>query len=143
MKKLPTYYVIERDASDPRWQKYIEWLNSQIDGIRMRFDGDSQAYYWYNGSEYYWWFRCFNHIWKFENNPTLITLDDWEEATQGNKKPWRHTYTTSYRRDDWVVFTSDTIDSKKITNLESEEKEHYTKARAIRALLNAHRNLEF
>lgn len=25
--ELPKYFVIKRDASNPLWQKYINWLN--------------------------------------------------------------------------------------------------------------------
>lgn len=57
--------------------------------------------------------------------------------------PKRHTYTRHYTRDDGTIFTAETINGKDIGTLEAEEKALYAKAKTIRALLNAHRNLKF
>lgn len=58
------------------------------------------------------------------------------------KKP-KHTYNKYYKRDDGVVFHKDTIDWTPIAELEEKEQEYYTKARAIRAKINAHSKLTF
>lgn len=142
MKTLPKYYVIKRDENDPRWIRYVDWIK-QKGGMTF---GEHFNFWWFDGyNESQNWYECWDIFGRFANNPTLITLDDWEEATQGKQKPKpkRHTYSTTYTREDWVSFTADSIDGKKISDLEAEEKEHYAKARVIRALLNAHRNLKF
>ena len=68
----------------------------------------------------------------------IYLLDDQEE-----KKPSRikHKYTTSYTRDDGVVFTEDSIDGISIDELKKQEQDHYYKARDIRWKLNAHLKL--
>lgn len=61
------------------------------------------------------------------------------------KKPSRikHTYTTTFTRDDGVQFTKDSIDWVSIDALKEQEKSHYEQARAIRAKLNSHSKLKF
>lgn len=140
MKTLPKYYVIARDSDDTRWIQCVDWVNAHQPGSEWCYDWN---YIWYDGSARYNWYDRWDDIRWLKNNPTIITLDDWEEATQEKPKPKRYTYTTTYTREDWVSFTSDSIDGKKIADLEAEEKEYYKQARAIRALLNAHRNLKF
>jgi len=55
----------------------------------------------------------------------------------------KHTYETYFKRDDGVVFHKDMIDWTPIKDMEEKEQEYYTKARAIRAKLNAHKKLSF
>ena len=71
---LPKYYVIKKDTSNPLWIKYIDYVNKTYwFGIGNRFE-----YYWYDWSSI--WkngFYCYDIIDEFENNPTLITLEQW------------------------------------------------------------------
>ena len=55
----------------------------------------------------------------------------------------KHTYSLSYTRSDWTIFTKETINGTTIEDLKAQEKEHYEKARKIRGVLNAHSKLKF
>lgn len=75
-----------------------------------------------------------------EINNSLFSVNNSLFGLLNEKK---HTYTTTLTRDDWVIFTQDAIDGVTIEALTNEEQEHYKQAKAIRAKLNAHRNLTF
>lgn len=78
MPTLPKYYVIKRDAKNPLWDKYIEWTNEKYN-ICMFWN--ICTYYGYDG-EYSW----NSHISLFNNSPTLITLDFWNECVNGKQE---------------------------------------------------------
>jgi len=81
MEKLPEYFVIKRDANNPLWRKYIDWLNEQTG---RRFDGTA-IYYGRDGNEYYKGYDCNENVECFLNSPTLLTLDQWNAIV--NPKP--------------------------------------------------------
>ncbi len=116
------------------------------------------------------WFKniYFENKWTYYGSQTCINydnpitycyrkyfIDDWYEIISfqqflqeewiSEKKPSRikHTYTTTYLRDDGVQFTKDSIDWVSIDILKEQEKSHYEQARVIRAKLNAHSKLKF
>lgn len=79
MKQLPQYFVIKRDASNPLWQKYIDWLNETYGHILI---GDANGYYGYGEVQYY-----SARLENFSNRPTLITLDQWDAIINPTLKP--------------------------------------------------------
>lgn len=79
--ELPKYFVIKRDASNPLWQKYINWLNETYE---TTLGGEWYNYFGYDGnlkipSGTNW----DDSIANFENNPTLLTLEEWNKAVNG------------------------------------------------------------
>lgn len=76
--ELPKYYVIKRDLDNPLWKKYISWINELNDN--QNFLWSVRAYYWFDWSYWANWFSCENNIEDFLNNPTLITLEEWNEC---------------------------------------------------------------
>ena len=83
MKELPKYFVIKRDADNPLWKKYIDWLYNEY---KQRWAGNNWHYYGYDGSSVYRGTDCFNELSEFQNNPTLITLEEWNECVNGVKQ---------------------------------------------------------
>lgn len=79
LKELPKYFVIKKDESNPLWQKYINWINSKIQPYNCR--GIMYTYYGVEGEESISsvkGFNCSDSINDFQNNPTLITLEQWD-----------------------------------------------------------------
>lgn len=93
-KELPKYFVIKRDWDNPLWQKYIDWLNEKYDST---FNWKSEAHYWFewvnDKYSYLNWVNCWQYIEEFKNNPTLITLESWNECTKWDKCiKWKDTW---------------------------------------------------
>jgi len=89
MKNLPKYFVIKRDESDPLWQKYIDWLNDTYTMLNVyKWNGDRYKYYGYDGNKeiYYNGTNCYDNICDFENNPVLLTLEEWNNMVNENKE---------------------------------------------------------
>ena len=80
--ELPKYFIVKRDASNPLWQKYINWLNETYES---NWAGDTpDTYYGYDGFS---GTDVWQTISKFENNPTILTLEQWDEIVNGFKLP--------------------------------------------------------
>lgn len=91
---------------------------------------------WYE----YWWFIISDFF-----SDGYITTDITKIISLGKTKVTTATkvtltYETQYLRSDWVVFTKDTIDWKKIEALKQEMKDAMSKVNKIRGLLKAHKN---
>lgn len=80
MKKLPKYFVIKRVENNPLWDKYIKWLGETY---IYYWEGNVNAYYGYDGKEVTW----NNDISSFSNNPTELTLEEWDEMVNGFTLP--------------------------------------------------------
>jgi len=74
LTELPKYFVIKRDLSNPLWQKYIDWLNETYGS---RWKGKQFLYYGNDGNIFYNGTAFYNKISSFENNPELLTLEEW------------------------------------------------------------------
>lgn len=85
MKKLPQYFVILADKDNPLWLKYINWLNETYD---QNLTGRSWNYYGYDGCIEYW-----DRIEDFENNPKLISLEEWNECVNEIKEEQKGYFT--------------------------------------------------
>ena len=78
MKKLPKYFVILKDGTNPLWDKYIQWLRTTYNAP---WSGNLKWYYGYDGNSINnCGTNCWSAIKRFENNPTLITLEYWNEC---------------------------------------------------------------
>lgn len=77
MKTLPKFYVIKRDKNNPLWKKYIDWLNGTY---KASWCGELYNYYGYNNGYHLTGTAGYYDINYFENNPKLITLEQWDEA---------------------------------------------------------------
>ena len=72
--QLPKYFVVKRDDANPQWRKYIDWLNKIY---LVDWPGFSLNYYGYDGSIIHKGTNAHDNIERFENSPTLLTLDEW------------------------------------------------------------------
>lgn len=157
--ELPKYFVI-KCTDDPRFKEYIDWLNKKYDcQYDNNFSNFDERYYWYDwNSLFKSWTDYHRYLWLFQNNPTEITLDQREEAVKVSnlteelvvayemkKKSTRayYTYTTKYTRSDWVEFTKEEIDGRKVEDIEQEIKEKRKEAKRLQGLLKSHSNLDF
>jgi len=84
MKTLPEYFIILRDATNPLWDKYIQWL---FDVYKEHWTGKPQGYYGYDGGSRYNGTNVYDNPKSFKNNPTIITLDYWNECVNGFQLP--------------------------------------------------------
>lgn len=71
LEKLPESFAIKRDADNPLWQKYIDWLNKTYDN---RFAGVNDIYYGFNGIEGV----GVNNLEYCAKYPTILTLEQWD-----------------------------------------------------------------
>lgn len=75
MDKLPKYFVVKQNRNNPLWQKYINWLNKTYRAANV---GNSYEYYGYENGERQGGTNCYDEISDFKNNPTLLTLKEWD-----------------------------------------------------------------
>lgn len=76
----PKYFVIKMEENSSLWKEYINWLNATYDKhSAANWSGNSYNYYGFDGSVYYGGTNCHNRISDFENNPTLLTLEQWKK----------------------------------------------------------------
>jgi hypothetical protein len=77
INELPEYFAIKRDANNPLWKKYINWLNEKYN---RALNGDAQnEYYGYDGYVNY-----YAALKSFKNPVTELTLEQWDNIV--NKK---------------------------------------------------------
>ena len=78
---LPKYWVVQCNTSNPNWRKVIDYLKN-VHG--KRWEGVCEtAYYGYDGGKGWYGTNTFNYISLFENNPTLLTIEQFVEMTEG------------------------------------------------------------
>jgi hypothetical protein len=78
--KLPEYWVVERDETNPDWKKVIEYLNKK--GARS-WIGDAFNYYGFDGNELSG-VNCWDKLSHFKGNPTLLTIEQFMKLTNQN-----------------------------------------------------------
>jgi hypothetical protein len=72
--KLPKYFAIKRNETDPMWKEYIQWLNEKTSSD---FDGDSgRSIYAYMDGESDLFYSESN----MDTKTQIITLSQWAEA---------------------------------------------------------------
>lgn len=69
-------YFIVKKSNNPLFKKFINWLNKEYN---QDWDGSCYKYYGYDGNNNCNGTEAWDNITKFENNPTLITLKEWEQ----------------------------------------------------------------
>ena len=75
-KSLPKYFVVERDETNPLWQKYIIWLNETYS---ESWGGDGYVYYGYDGGWANNGTGGYDNFTYFQNSPVLLTIEEWNE----------------------------------------------------------------
>ena len=85
MKKnvLPKYFIIERDENNPLWDNFKEWFKKQSNEINWVFCNN---YYGNDGSKRDNGYTSSDYSIDFYNNPSLITLDFWNQCVNGGNK---------------------------------------------------------
>ena len=68
----PKYWVVKRDKSNPLFQKCLNYLNETY-GTAWTWNWESYDYYWFD------WRPQYDNLESFENNPKLITLEEWDK----------------------------------------------------------------
>lgn len=134
VKGLPRYFVIKRNTSNPLWQEYIDWLNEIF---WSQWEWGLFNYYWFDWFDGFWWTYCRDMLSWFHNKPTLITLQEWNEAVNWNKPK----YTKQFERDDWVIFTETEIWEITIEDYKKEMKKNKARNKEIKQLLKEHKDL--
>jgi hypothetical protein len=133
---FPKYWVIKK-TDDKRIDDFIDWFNKYYSAS---WCGD-YTYCWYEWTSGCGWTNFHNYIDGFENNPTIITLDQWEKRTKQKKS---HTKLSSPIRScsyDNKTRTSDTIDWIKITDLKEQLQTNENINKEINKIMLQHRNL--
>lgn len=83
--ELPKYFIVKRDASNLLWQKYIDWLNKTYGSD---WSGNTLDYYYgHDGSKGHGGTDGWPIPNRFKNNPTILTLEQWNEIVNGFKLP--------------------------------------------------------
>jgi len=82
-KELPKYFVIKQDNNNPLWDKYIQWLNTTY---KTRYDGMINNFYGFDGNFRFNGTDCWDEICSFKNNPTLLTLEEWDSIVNNSKQ---------------------------------------------------------
>lgn len=83
---MPKYFVIKKVQHNPLWKEYIGWLNNRYNNDIL---GDSYTFYGYDGK-----LDCQYDIKRFQNNPVLLTLEEWDYII--NKKEMNKSKTINY-----------------------------------------------
>jgi hypothetical protein len=78
--RLPEYWVVERDETNPDWKKVIEYLNKK--GARS-WIGDAFNYYGFDGNELSG-VNCWDRLSHFKGNPTLLTIEQFMKLSNQN-----------------------------------------------------------
>jgi hypothetical protein len=88
MKQLPTYFCIKADLNNPLWKKYIDWLNKKYNILPDGWKGSIWTFYGYDGNEKSTTngTDAFFELKGFQNSPTIITLEYWNECINGEQK---------------------------------------------------------
>ena len=119
-KELPKYFVIKQDSENPLWTKYIKWLNERYN---VNFDWTC-GYYWYDWSKDYNWANHHWNISSFQNNPTEITLEEWNEIV--NNLSWEETNNDKEIFTPWEqVGVSSVSIEKALEDLKTDTYEYY------------------
>ncbi len=79
----PKYVVVERDKDNPLWEGFVEWLR---DTYRQNYSVDGFLYYGYDGNPHYSGTNCYDDLKHFQNNPTLLTLEQWKSLFKPENK---------------------------------------------------------
>lgn len=82
--ELPKYFVVEQNKKNSLWKEYIKWLE-KVYGYEW-YDYSSK-YYGYDGNSNFKGTYHSDEISDFHNNPTIITLEQWNECVNGFKLP--------------------------------------------------------
>jgi hypothetical protein len=78
--RLPEYWAVKRDKSNPNWKKVINYLN-QISGYE--WEGDAYAYYGIE-KNIAPGVNCYDTFSYFKGNPTLLTIEEFMELSNQN-----------------------------------------------------------
>jgi hypothetical protein len=78
MEKLPEYFAIKRDLSNPLWENFKDWFKKQSKKNGWSFD--MEYYGRHNECLYSLGFMGCENFANFNNNPELITLEYWNKC---------------------------------------------------------------
>ena len=88
MKKLPKYFIIRKDEKNPLWKKYLAWINETYRNPAGQEPWvGTEQFYGYTGAYSKSGTSCGNTAASFGNNPTLITLEYWNECVNEFQLP--------------------------------------------------------
>ena len=85
LNELPKYWVVKCDTSHPDWMKVIDYLNTIYP--YGSWTGNGLNYYGYDGnkSRGYGGTSSLKEISSFENNPTVLTIDEFVKLISKEK----------------------------------------------------------
>jgi len=79
---LPKYFIVGKDSANPLFRQYINWLNNTYN---QSWQGTMWNYYGYDGNDLpnLNGTNAFDKVGQFKNNPTILALEQWNEAVNG------------------------------------------------------------
>jgi len=80
---LPKYWIIKNDGSQLFQDTVIKYLNTIND-----WNGTVIAYYWFDWNKAFNWTNWWHNINMFENNPIVLTLNEFIEMTTEEFTRW-------------------------------------------------------
>lgn len=140
-KQFPKYWVvnIQENADHELLPKFKEWYN-KITTKEWYF---TSTYYGYSGHCLYNGYCDKDNLSSFNNNPIIITLEEWHDHFFSSEKPKKPkaTYTQYFKRSDGVVFTENTINEETLESIKESRKADLASANRKQLLINEHKKL--
>lgn len=78
-ESIPKYWMIENNPKHPLHDKFIRYMNLKCWNVNKNYYTWDWEYYWFDGGSYNNWYVCVSRPDYFENNPVLITLEEWDK----------------------------------------------------------------
>ena len=100
-KELPQYFLVRKDDSTSLWDKYIKWLNNKYD---ENWGGKTYDYYGFVGDIGYNGTAGTNYPNNWMNNPTLLTLEEWDSIVNQEQFILPEKWYVKYSKEahDWI-----------------------------------------
>jgi len=97
MTELPEYFVIKREADNPLWDKYIQWINS-FKGCNIDKNKSMDEFISFDTYIEDW--DCFNNLEHCKKTkPILITLEQWDSIVNKTQINMKQTLTLGQLKD--------------------------------------------
>lgn len=90
----PQYYVCKRPTNyqgNPLWKKFIAHLNTFTPSYQTLWEGTLDSFYGYDGNPNYGGTDWHDRISSFQNNPTVLTLEEWDRLFNSEEEETKTT----------------------------------------------------
>ena len=97
---LPKYWIIKNDGSQLFQDTVIRYLNTKYE---TKWSGHVLVYYWFDWNQYKNWTNLWHNISQFENNPTLLTINEFIEMTTEEFTKWELVEVRDCSTSNWQI----------------------------------------